>query len=196
MNTSPIKSICVYCGSNLGLSPEYAGAARLVGRTLAEAEVTLVYGGGNSGLMGQVANAALEAGGKVIGVMPERLIVKEVAHTGLTELHAVGSMHERKTLMAELSDAFIALPGGIGTLEEIFEVYTWTQLGFQTKPCAFLNVAGYYSGLFAFLDHAVSQNFVRQEHLEMLVRTDEIGEILRRFREYVPVTMTKWVDKV
>ena len=190
-----IKTICVYCGSNPGLLPEYAEAARLVGTTLAQRGITLVYGGGKVGLMGQVADAALAAGGKVIGVMPQLLINKEIAHTGLTELYSVSSMHDRKTVMADLSDAFIALPGGVGTLEEIFEVYTWTQLGFQSKPCAFLDVAGFYTPLFRFLEHAVSQRFIREEHHQMLVMESDLGEILRRFETYVPVTVDKWLDR-
>lgn len=191
----PLGAICVYCGSSPGLLPEYAEAARHAGTTLARSGITLVYGGGSVGLMGHVADAALEAGGKVIGVMPQRLIDKEVAHAGVTELHAVSSMHERKTLMADLSDGFIALPGGVGTLEEIFEVHTWTQLGFQDKPCAFLNVAGFYSPLFQFLEHAVAQRFIREEHHRMLVMGDRIEDILRRFSDYEPATTDKWLDR-
>lgn len=188
------KAICVYCGSSPGLLPEYAETAVHVGLTLALRGITLVYGGAQVGLMGMMADAALEAGGRVIGVMPHLLIGKEVAHPGLTELHAVESMHQRKTLMADLSDGFIALPGGVGTLEEIFEVYTWTQIGFHTKPCAFLNVAGFYSPLFRFLEHAVSQRFVREEHHRMLVMEESIEDILERFDNDKPVITDKWMD--
>lgn len=194
MTPSAPKAICVYCGSSPGLLPEYAEAAVHVGRTLAKRGITLVYGGAQVGLMGMMADAALDAGGRVIGVMPRLLIEKEVAHSGLTELHAVESMHQRKTLMADLSDGFIALPGGVGTLEEIFEVYTWTQIGFHTKPCAFLNVADFYTPLFRFLEHAVAQRFVREEHHRMLVMEESIGDILERFENDKPVITDKWMD--
>ncbi|WAC21738.1 TIGR00730 family Rossman fold protein [Luteolibacter sp. SL250] len=194
MNPPRSNAICIYCGSSPGLLPEYAEAAVHVGRTLARRGITLVYGGAHVGLMGMMADAALEAGGRVIGVMPHLLIGKEVVHPGLTELHAVESMHQRKTLMADLSDGFIALPGGVGTLEEIFEVYTWTQIGFHTKPCAFLNVADFYSPLFRFLEHAVAQRFVREEHHRMLVMEESIEDILDRFANEEPVIADKWMD--
>lgn len=190
-----LKAVCIYCGSSLGLLPDYSLAARGVGRLLAEQGITLVYGGGNVGLMGAAADGALEAGGKVIGVIPQALAAKELAHFGVTELHRVGSMHERKTLMAELSDGFVALPGGIGTLEEIFEVFTWTQLGFQSKPCAFLNVAGYYDELLAFLAKAVEQRFLREEHLQSLLVDTDMKRLLARMAAWEQAASDKWIDR-
>ncbi len=163
-----------------------------MGRLLAAQGITLVYGGGNVGLMGVVADAVLRAGGKVIGVIPEYLMSKEVGHTGLTELHRVGSMHERKLKMAELSDAFVALPGGIGTIEEIFEVFTWTQLGIHSKPCAFLDVERYYSRMFQFLDHMADQRFIRKEHIASLIRASDAEELVTKLRECEPVVLDKW----
>ncbi|NTV07448.1 MAG: TIGR00730 family Rossman fold protein, partial [Chlorobium limicola] len=179
-----MKSICVYCGSSPGILPEYAAAATQFGRLLALRGIELVFGGGNVGLMGAVADGALDAGGRVTGVIPRRLQEKEVAHKNLTELHCVSSMHERKTMMADLSDAFVALPGGIGTLEEIFEVYTWTQLGFHRKPCAFLNVAGFYSGLFSFLEFMVEQRFVKDEHYRSLIVDSDGARLIDRIAAY------------
>ncbi|MDB6077178.1 MAG: hypothetical protein JWO82_925, partial [Akkermansiaceae bacterium] len=168
-----LTALCIYCGASPGLLPEYSRAAEAAGRILAERGITLVYGGASAGLMGTVADAALSAGGKVIGVMPGHLVEKEIAHPGLTELHAVGSMHERKMRMSELADGFVALPGGIGTFEEIFEAFTWTQLGLHAKPCGLLNVADFYTPLLAFLEHAVEQRFMRAEHYASLkVDTD------------------------
>jgi len=178
-----LHTLCVYCGSSPGLRPEYLATASAFGRLLAGKRVTLVYGGGNVGLMGALADAALEAGGKVIGVIPHLLIEKEVAHAGLTELHAVASMHERKMKMAELSDAFVALPGGIGTLDEIFEATTWTQLGFHAKPCAFLNVVGFYDPLFAFLRQLVTQGFLKEKHLDSLLMETDPEHLLERLSE-------------
>jgi uncharacterized protein (TIGR00730 family) len=192
----PINALCIYCGSSVGALPDYALAARDVGKLLAQQGITLVYGGGNVGLMGAVADAALKAGGKVIGVIPHALAAKELAHLRLTELHRVESMHERKTLMARLSDGFVALPGGIGTLEEIFEVFTWTQLGFQTKPCAFLNVAGYYDELLAFLDKAVEQRFLRREHLDSLMVDTDMERLLKRMTAWEHVAPDKWLERV
>lgn len=190
-----LGSICVYCGSSPGASPAYLKAADRFGRRLSEEGITLVYGGGNVGLMGALADAALRGGGKVIGVIPEGLLAREVGHTGLTALHRVGSMHERKMKMAELADGFVALPGGVGTLDEIFEVFTWAQLGLHTKPCAFLDVDGYYAGLFRFLDQMVSQRFIREAHMATLIRTDDADELLQRMRAYSPPTGKKWLDR-
>jgi len=190
-----IKSICVYCGSSPGILPEYAAAATQFGRLLAHRGIELVFGGGNVGLMGAVADGALDAGGRVTGVIPRRLQEKEVAHKNLTELHCVSSMHERKTMMADLSDAFVALPGGIGTLEEIFEVYTWTQLGFHRKPCAFLNVAGFYSGLFSFLEFMVEQRFVKDEHYRSLIVDSDGARLIDRIAAYEHVALDKWIDR-
>ena len=161
---SGLRRLCVYCGSRTGDDPVYREAAEAVGRLLAGRGIELVYGGGNVGLMGALADAALEAGGRVIGVIPEDLMAREVGHRGLTELRVVSSMHERKLTMAELSDGFVALPGGIGTVEEIVEVLTWSQLGIHAKPCALLDVAGYFGPLVAFFDHAVARGFLRADH--------------------------------
>ncbi len=190
-----LSSLCVYCGSSPGLRSSYRGTAEAFGRRLATEGITLVYGGGNVGLMGVLADSALAAGGKVIGVIPERLVARELAHTGLTELHRVRSMHERKLKMADLSDAFVALPGGVGTLEEIFEVFTWAQLGIQNKPCGFLDVDGYYGPLFQFLEHMSDQRFIKQEHLASLIRTDDPEELLERLRHHAPALQEKWLDR-
>ena len=190
-----LKSLCVYCGSSPGLGGAYQQTAAAFGQLLATEGVTLVYGGGNVGLMGTVADAALRAGGKVIGVIPDHLAVQEVAHLGLTTLHRVDSMHERKLKMAELADGFVALPGGIGTIEEIFEVFTWTQLGLHSKPCAFLDVENYYAQLFQFLDHMAEQRFIRPEHLASLIRAEDAGELLTQLRDYNPIQVNKWLDR-
>ncbi len=167
----------------------------MFGRLLAEEGITLVYGGGNVGLMGALADGALAAGGKVVGVIPERMVARELAHHGLTELHRVESMHERKLKMAQLSDAFVALPGGVGTLEEIFEVFTWAQLGIQSKPCGFLDVDGYYAPLFHFLEHMAEQRFIKKEHLGSLIRTEQPRELLSRLRNHTPAVTEKWLDR-
>jgi uncharacterized protein (TIGR00730 family) len=168
-----VRAVCVYCGSRFGADPVYADATRALARTLATRGLRVVYGGASAGLMGTLADAALEAGGEVVGVIPRALVDREIAHTGLTDLHVVGSMHERKALMAELSDAFLALPGGIGTLEELIEMYTWSQLRLHAKPLGILNVAGYYDGLAAFLDHAVTQGFLAAAQRAVLVTESE-----------------------
>ena len=187
--------ICVYCGSSPGRDPAYVAAAHAMGRSLAERGLGLVYGGGHVGLMGAVADAALAAGGEVVGVIPQALADREIAHRGLTELRVVGSMHERKLLMAELSSGFVALPGGMGTLEELFEVYTWTQLGLHAKPLGLLNAGRYYDGLVAFLDHAVAERFVTREHRAMLVVGTEPGAILDAFAGWRPPDRPKWIDR-
>lgn len=178
-----VRSICVFCGSQSGHDSAYAEAAGAFGRLLAERGIRVVYGAGNVGLMGVLADAALAAGGQVIGVIPQRLVDRELAHTRLTELRIVTSMHERKALMAELSDAFVALPGGLGTYEELFEVLTWSQLGIHNKPCGCLNVRGYFTPLAAMLDHAVSEGFLRPEHrsgLSMASHAEELLDLLLR----------------
>jgi uncharacterized protein (TIGR00730 family) len=190
-----LKSLCVYCGSSPGRRASYIEATEALGRLIAAEGITLVYGGGNVGLMGALADSVLQAGGQVIGVIPERLVAKEVAHKGLTELHRVASMHERKLKMAELSDAFIALPGGVGTLEEIFEVFTWTQLGLHLKPCAFLDVEQYYARLFQFLNHMAEERFIKKEHLASLIRADDSADLLIKLRNYTPTTTDKWIDR-
>ena len=169
--------------------------AEQVGRALADARIGLVYGGASVGLMGTVADAALAAGGEVVGVIPQSLVDREIAHPGLSELHVVQSMHERKALMAELSDGFVALPGGTGTLDELFEVYTWTQLGLHAKPLGLLDVRGYYESLVAFLDHAVAERFVTAEHREMLVVADGPEALLEAFRRWRAPVRAKWIDR-
>jgi uncharacterized protein (TIGR00730 family) len=190
-----LKSICVYCGSSPGRLNAYSTAASALAASLVEQNIRLVYGGANVGIMGLLADTVLQLGGEVVGVIPESLVQKEVAHTGLTELHVTQSMHERKTLMAELSDGFIALPGGIGTLEELFEVWTWAQLGFHDKPCGLLNIEGYFDSLALFLDHATDEQFVKQPHRSMLIVESNSKKLLERFRNYVPPVISKWLDK-
>lgn len=190
-----MKSICVYCGSNTGARESYRLAARELGTELAGRGITLVYGGGNVGLMGVVADAALAAGGRVIGIIPRALMEKELGHTGLTELRVVASMHERKSQMAELADGFIALPGGFGTLEELCEVATWTQLGFHRKPCGVLNVDGFYDGLLSFLDHATGERFVRPEHRGIVLACRQPAELIDRLAAFELPVLRKWLDK-
>jgi uncharacterized protein (TIGR00730 family) len=177
------------------MRPAYAQVAESFGELLAAEGIVVVYGGGNVGLMGALADGALKAGGRVIGVIPEQLVSKELAHLGLTELHRVKSMHERKLKMADLSDAFVALPGGVGTMEEIFEVFTWTQLAIHSKPCAFLDVEQYYAHLFQFLDHMAGQRFIKQAHLDSFIRASEPVHLLQCLRDYVPVHKEKWSDR-
>ncbi len=190
-----MKRVCVFCGSNAGSRPEYADAARAVGRTLAKRGLGVVFGGGNVGLMAEVANAAIVEGGEVIGIIPGALVEKELAHAGVTELQVVSSMHERKARMAELSDAFIALPGGWGTLEELFEMVTWAQLGFHGKPVGLLNVLGFYDGMLRFLDHAVAEGFLKAKHRALLLPGDSIEALLEAFARYQPVHEEKWIDR-
>jgi len=186
-----MKRICVFCGSSPGARPEYAEAAREMGKALAMRDIGLVYGGGNVGLMGEVATAAVEAGGEVIGVIPQWLVDREVAYTDLKDLRVVGSMHERKALMAGLSDGFIALPGGLGTIEEFFEAATWAQLGIHKKPCGLLNIYGYYDNLVKFLDHSAGEMFVRQENRNMIIVEESPESLINRFESYSPVTLDK-----
>jgi uncharacterized protein (TIGR00730 family) len=188
--------ICVFCGSSPGARPAYAEATAEVARLLAGKGIGVVYGGGHVGLMGVLADTAMAAGGEVIGVMPQALVDREIGHTGISELRVVGSMHERKALMADLSDAFIALPGGAGTLEELFEVYTWAQLGLHDKPCGLLDVEDYFSGLVGFLDHAVAERFLREEHRAMLIVEREPRRLIERLAEFEPRGVTpKWIDR-
>ncbi|NHC03866.1 TIGR00730 family Rossman fold protein [Acinetobacter sp. 187] len=186
-----MKSIAIFCGSTLGTDAIFAETAQRTGQLIAEQGKTLVYGGGRSGLMGIVADSALAAGGKVIGVIPQGLVDRELAHPNLTELHVVTSMHERKTLMAELSDGFIALPGGAGTLEEIFEQWTWAQLGIHLKPCAFLNVEGFYDPLLQFIRLTTDKEFTRTRFTDALIHSASIEEILNQFEHYV-APQPKW----
>ena len=189
-----IKRICVYAGSNPGNDDCYRAAAQNLAHTLVRRGIGIVYGGGNVGLMGELADTVLAAGGEVVGIMPRQLVEKEVAHLGLTDLKVVESMHERKAAMANLSDAFVALPGGIGTLEEIIEVYTWSQLGLHRKACALLNVGGYYDGLTAFLDHAVSEGFLARSHRELLVVIERPGELIEILESWDPPPLDRVLD--
>ena len=189
-----MKSVCVFCGSHPGFDPAYARTARALGETLAGAGIELVYGGGHVGLMGAVADAALAAGGEVTGIMPKALVDREIAHTSLTRLHVVGSMHERKAMMSELSEGFVALPGGSGTLEEFFEVLTWAQLGEHGKPCGLLNIAGYYDPLLAVFDHMVDRGFLNEKHRAMVLVESEPTAMLAKFEEYRPPKIAKWID--
>jgi len=190
-----MKSIGVFCGSNSGTGTAYAEAARALARAIAARGIRLVYGGGSIGLMGELGEAALAAGGHVIGVTPRRLIEKEVVHRGLTELRVVETMLERKALMAELSDAFIALPGGLGTLDELFEMLTWSQLGIHRKPCALLDVDDYYGKLAGFLDHAVAQRFITPQHRAMLIVEHDAGTVLDRLASTPLPDVSKWMDR-
>ena len=191
----PINSICIYCGSSPGRSSAYAEAARSMAEALVERNIRLVYGGASIGVMGILADEVLKLGGEVVGVIPKALARKEVAHTNLTELHVTQSMHERKTLMAKLADGFIALPGGIGTLEELFEIWTWAQLGIHRKPCGLLNVERYYNDLIGFLDHVLAEQFVTKHHHAMLLVETSPGALLERFLKYHPPAVRHWVDK-
>jgi uncharacterized protein (TIGR00730 family) len=189
----PLSSVCVYCGSNLGRQAIYVEVARALGKALVARGLGLVYGGARVGVMGVIADSVLEAGGRVTGVIPQGLVDKEVAHLGLTELIVTSSMHERKTKMVERASAFIALPGGLGTLEELLEVWTWAQLGIHEKPCGVLNVAGYYDGLVAFMDHAVHEAYVKPEFRALLLVEREPDALLDRFASYVPPRLDKWI---
>ncbi|MBS1170322.1 MAG: family Rossman fold protein [Burkholderiaceae bacterium] len=179
-----MKSICVYCGSSSGHSPVYAAVARALAAELVSNRIALVYGGGDIGLMGEVADEVMRLGGDVTGVIPKALMEKEVGHMGLTRLHIVKDMHERKAMMMELSDGFIALPGGLGTLEELFEVLTWAQLGYHAKPVGVLNASGFFDGLLGFVAHQVAQGFVRQAHADLILVETEPAGMLKRFREF------------
>lgn len=188
-----LKTLCVFCGSSAGARPVYTDAAREMGEALVARDITLVFGGGRVGLMGEIARTVLAGGGRVVGVIPRALMRKEIAYEDLTELHVVDSMHERKAMMAERSDGFIAMPGGYGTFEEFCEVLTWSQLGFHHKPVALLNVAGYYDGLLALFDHAVAEAFVRPLHRSMVIAGSDPLALLDRLAAYRPPTVEKWI---
>ena len=190
-----MRSLCVYCGSSSGDDPAYVAAARSVGAELARRSIEVIYGGAHVGLMGQVADAALAAGGRVIGVIPQQLVRKELAHRQLTALHITSSMHARKAKMAELAEGFLALPGGVGTLEEIFEIWTWAQLGLHGKPVGLLNVAGYFDHLVRFVDHATASGFIRPEQRGMLIVEPTIGALLTRFEAWVPQVVEMWIAR-
>ena len=184
-----MKRVCVFCGSNSGARPEYGDAARMLAGVMARRGLGLVYGGGNVGLMGMLADSMLQAGGEVIGVIPQSLVAKEVAHHGVTELRIVDTMHQRKALMNELSDAFIARPGGFGTLDEFFEILTWSQLGIHGKPSGLLNVSGYYDSLLAMLDHAVAEQFLRSAHRALVIADTDADSLVQRL-----VSCRNWVQ--
>lgn len=190
-----MKRVCVFCGSSAGSHPEYRACAEELGAELIRRNLGLVYGGGNVGLMGAIADAVLKAGGEAIGVIPAHLMTREIGHKGLTQLHIVHSMHERKALMADLSDAFIALPGGFGTLEEFCEVLTWSQLGLHAKPCGIVNVLGYYTPLLAMLDHAVTERFLKPQNRALVLARETPAELLQAFEEWRPVHVEKWLDR-
>ena len=190
-----MQRICVYCGSSPGRRPIYAENARRLAQSLVERGLGLVYGGASVGVMGVLADAVLAAGGEVVGIIPQGLVAKEVGHTGLSDLRVVDSMHERKALMADLADGFIALPGGFGTLEELFEIITWAQLGMHRKPCGLLNTEGYYDGLIAFLRHAAAERFVKDIQLDMLLVEQEPATLLERFSHYRAPAVPKWLDR-
>ena len=191
---APLRSICVFCGSNSGSRADYRLAADRLGAEIAARGLRLVYGGAEVGLMGAVADAALAAGGQVTGIMPAALVAKEIAHGGLDDLRVVNSMHERKALMADLADGFVALPGGVGTLEEFFEIWTWGQLGDHAKPIGLLNVAGYFDRLLAFLDHQAAELFMARAHRDMLVVDNDPGTLMDRFAAYQAPVVSKWLD--
>jgi uncharacterized protein (TIGR00730 family) len=188
-----MKRVCLFCGSSSGVRPQYAAAAAAFGRMLAQEGIGLVYGGARVGLMRVAADATLAAGGEVIGVMPQALVDREVAHSGLPDLRIVGSMHERKALMAELSDGFVALPGGLGTFEELLEVITWSLLGFHAKPCGVLNIEGYYDRLVGLIDHAVVEGFVNDTDRELIVVADTPRAVLERLRAWRPRPIARWI---
>ena len=190
-----MRSLCVYCGSNSGARPAYAERAVALGTRMARDGIRLVYGGGNIGLMGTVADAVLAAGGDVTGVIPRQLVDMEVAHLGLTELEVVGSMHERKLRMFELADGFVALPGGFGTLEEIVEMLTWRQLGISGKPCAFLDTEGYYQPLVAMMDRMVEERFLHPGQRQDMWTGDDVDAMLDWMRDYRPAQASKWLDE-
>ena len=190
-----MPTICVYCGSNAGSKPAYAERARALGARIARDGHTLVYGGGNVGLMGIVADAVLEHGGEVVGVIPEQLVKWEVAHTGVTRLEVVANMHERKARMFDLADAFIALPGGFGTLDEMFEMLTWRQLGLGQKPCAFLDVEGFYAPLIGMIDRMVEERFLHRDQRHDLWHGEDIDALFAWMRDYTPAQADKWLDE-
>jgi uncharacterized protein (TIGR00730 family) len=189
-----MKAVCVYCGSSPGASPVYTEAARAFGRALVAADLGLVYGGGKVGLMGVIADTVMAEGGRAIGVIPELLVNKEVGHNGLSELHVVPDMHHRKKMMADLSDAFVAMPGGAGTLEELFEVYTWAQLGYHHKPVAVLNIDGFYDPLISLLQHTVREGFMRQTYFDLLQIDSDPAALIDKLERYRAPAQDKWSD--
>ena len=197
MNTASktINAICLFCGSSPGVDPAFKLAAATLGTTLARNNIRLIYGGGHVGLMGVAADACLAAGGEVVGVIPKKLMEKEVGHTGLTQMHVVGTMHERKALMTDLCDGFIALPGGYGTLDELFEALTWQQLAYHSLPVGMLNVSGFFDHLVKFLDHARDERLLRDAHHDSLIVDTDVANLLARMRSFVPPNNEKWLDR-
>jgi uncharacterized protein (TIGR00730 family) len=190
-----MKRVCVFCGSSAGSRPEYRACAEELGAELTRRKIGLVFGGGNVGLMGTIADSVLKAGGEAIGVIPEHLMTREIGHKQLAKLHIVRSMHERKAMMADLSDAFIALPGGFGTLEEFCEVLTWSQLGLHEKPCGIVNVLGYYTPLLRMLDHTVEERFLKPQNRALVLSRDTPAKLLDEFEDWRPVHVEKWLDR-
>ncbi|MFQ5964097.1 MAG: TIGR00730 family Rossman fold protein [Candidatus Scalinduaceae bacterium] len=190
-----IKRLCVYCGSNTGNRPEYTQAARELASAMVNKNIGLVYGGASVGMMGEIADAVLKEGGEVIGIIPKGLFVKEVAHTGVSELREVNTMHERKEMMAELSDGFIALPGGLGTIEEFFEIWTWSQLGMHQKPFGLLNACQYYDKLIDFINHAVSEKFIKEKYRSMVFVEEQPDVLLQKFETYKAPEVARWIDQ-
>jgi uncharacterized protein (TIGR00730 family) len=190
-----MQRLCVYCGSRHGSQPEYSEAAKNLARALVKRDIEVVYGGASVGTMGLLADTVLAEGGRVIGIIPQSVVGKEIVHQGLSDLRVVKSMHERKMLMAELSDGFIALPGGLGTLDELFEILTWGQLGLHQKPCGLLNISNYYRGLINFLDHAVSESFISAVHRAMLLVEEDPEQLLERFERHQAAPAARWVDR-
>lgn len=190
-----MKSICVFCGSSSGSNFKHLISAQELGKIISKENLTLVYGGGNVGIMGELANAVLKYNGEVIGVIPEDLVVREAALLQVTKLHIVKSMHERKALMSELSDGFIAMSGGIGTLEEFFEIWTWAQLGIHSKPIGLLNINNYYNKLIEFIDQSVEEKFIKKENLDMIIIENKPERLIQKMRDYTPVIVRKWISK-
>ena len=197
MNTTvnTLRSICLFCGSSSGVDPAFKLAAAQLGIMLAHNNIRLIYGGGHVGLMGVAADACLKAGGEVVGIIPKKLMEKEVGHTGLTQMHVVDTMHERKALMTQLSDAFIALPGGYGTLDELFEALTWQQLAYHLLPVGVLNVSGFFDHLVQFLDHARDQRLLRDAHRDSLLVDTDLAQLIARMQSFVPPNNEKWLDR-
>lgn len=190
-----MRAVAVYCGSSPGARPEYAAAARELGRCLVNQETTLVYGGGNVGMMGIIADSVLQAGGEVIGVIPHGLADKELAHPGVNPMHIVNSMHERKAMMVTLADAFIALPGGFGTLDELCEIATWSQLGYEEKPIGILNTAGYFAPMLQQFDLAVRERFLKQEHRDLILTDTQPSQLLEKLKSFNRPNVEKWIDR-
>ncbi len=190
-----MKRVCIFCGSSRGVRPAYAEAAEELARFLVKLGIGVVYGGGNVGLMGVLADTAMAAGGEVIGVIPRALFAKEVGHTGVTDLRIVGSMHERKALMAELADGFVAMPGGWGTFDEFCEILTWAQLGLHNKPCGILNTENYYDTLLAMFDHSVAEGFLKPEYRALMIAAKEPGELVAKMQAYRGKVLAKWIEK-